>query len=125
LLLWLFGPLRSSAEVHLREPQRAAGVLDLERADVRWFLSTAHADLPFPMEPGVKATFRSITVDGEDVEFSEGFGNLHTRVYQDVLAGRGFGIADARPSVELTSRIRQAAVRPATGRAHPKVATRG
>jgi UDP-N-acetyl-2-amino-2-deoxyglucuronate dehydrogenase len=124
LLLWLFGPIRSS-EVHLREPQRAAGVLELARADVRWFLSTEHADLPFPLQPGAKATFRAITVDGEDVEFSEGFADLHTRVYEEVLAGRGFGIADARPSVELTSQIRQAAVRPATGRAHPKVAVRG
>ncbi|MEP7309698.1 MAG: Gfo/Idh/MocA family oxidoreductase [Acidobacteriota bacterium] len=124
LLLWLFGPIRSS-EVHLREPQRAAGVLDLARADVRWFLSTERADLPFALQPGGKATFRAITVDGEDVEFSEGFADLHTRVYEEVLAGRGFGIADARPSVELTSQIRQAAVRPATARAHPKAAVRG
>jgi UDP-N-acetyl-2-amino-2-deoxyglucuronate dehydrogenase len=119
LLLWLFGSCRSS-EVHVREAQRAAGVLDLERADVRWFLSTERADLPFPLQPGVKSTFRAITVDGEDVEFSEGFGDLHTRVYAEVLAGRGFGIDDARPSVELTSQIRQAVVRPATVPAPPK-----
>jgi UDP-N-acetyl-2-amino-2-deoxyglucuronate dehydrogenase len=118
LLLWLFGPCRSS-EVHVREAQRAAGVLDLERADVRWFLSTERADLPFPLQPGVRSTFRAITVDGEDVEFSEGFGDLHTRVYADVLAGRGFGIDDARPSVELTSQIRRAVVRPAAVAAHP------
>jgi len=124
LLLWLFGPLRSST-VHLREPQRAGGTLDLERADVRWFLSTDQADLPFAPQPGVKTTFRSITVDGEEVEFSEGFADLHTRVYQEVLAGRGFGIADARPSVELSARIRQGEVRPATADAHPKVASRG
>jgi len=68
----------------------------------------------------VKTTFRSITVDGEEVEFSDGFGDLHTRVYEEVLAGRGFGIADARPSVELTSQIRQAIVRPAGREAHPK-----
>jgi UDP-N-acetyl-2-amino-2-deoxyglucuronate dehydrogenase len=124
LLLWLFGPVRSS-KVHVREPQRAAGVLDLDRADVRWFLSTEHADLPQPPQPGAKATFRSIIVDGEDVEFSDGFGALHTRVYEEVLAGRGFGIVDARPSVELTAQIRQAAIRPATAEAHPKVAVRG
>jgi UDP-N-acetyl-2-amino-2-deoxyglucuronate dehydrogenase len=121
LLLWLFGPLVAS-EVHLREPQRAAGVLELARADVRWFLSTDRADLPFPLEPGVKATFRAITVDGEDVEFSDGFGNLHTRVYEEVLAGGGCGIGEARPSVDLTFQIRQAPVQPATGRSHPKVA---
>jgi UDP-N-acetyl-2-amino-2-deoxyglucuronate dehydrogenase len=122
LLLWLFGPLQSS-EVHVREVQRAAGVLALARADVRWFLSTDRADLPFPLRPGVNTTFRSITVDGQDVEFSDGFGDLHTRVYEEVLAGRGFGIADARPSVELTSQIRRAPVRPAGREAHPKVLT--
>ena len=120
LLLWLFGPLQSSI-VHLREPTRAGGVLELARADVRWFLSTESGDLPFAPEPGVRTTFRSITVDGQDVEFSEGFADLHTRVYEDVLAGRGFGIADARPSVALTSQIREAVVKPATADAHPKV----
>ena len=121
LLLWLFGPLQSS-EVHRREPQQAAGVLTLERADVRWFLSTDGADLPFAPEPGAKTTFRSITVDGQEIEFSEGFADLHTRVYEEVLAGRGFGIEDARPSVELTAQIRQATVRPAPAQAHPKAA---
>ncbi len=120
LLAWLFGPVRRS-EVHLREPQRAAGVLELERADVQWFLSTDSMDLPFAREPGVKTMFRSITVDGDEIEFSEGFADLHTRVYEEVLAGRGFGIADARPSVELTSQIRGAAVQAPTADAHPKV----
>ena len=108
LLLWLFGPVRAS-QVHLREAQCAAGVLDLERADVQWFLSTDLRDLPFTPQPGTKTTFRSITVDGDEVEFSEGFADLHTRVYEEVLAGRGFGIADARPSVELAAQIRQSA----------------
>jgi UDP-N-acetyl-2-amino-2-deoxyglucuronate dehydrogenase len=111
--------------VHLREPQRAGGVLELERADVQWFLSTDTADLPFAPQPGVKTTFRSITVDGEEVEFSEGFTDLHTRVYEEVLAGRGFGIADARPSVELTAQIRTAAVVAPGADAHPKVVGRG
>jgi UDP-N-acetyl-2-amino-2-deoxyglucuronate dehydrogenase len=124
LVLWLFGGVRSS-HVHVREPDRASGVLELESADVQWFLSTDAADLPFNPQPGVKTTFRSITVDGEEVEFSDGFGDLHTRVYQEVLAGRGFGIADARPSVELTSAIRQATISPATLAAHPKVARHG
>lgn len=109
LLLWLFGPVLHS-EVHLKEPHKAGGFIELERADVRWFLSTDSADLPFPPEPGIKTTFRSITVDGDEVEFSEGFTDLHTRVYEEILAGRGFGIDDARPSVELTSFIRRANV---------------
>ena len=89
-----------------------AGFLELERARVRWLLSTNVGDLPFAPEPGVKTTFRSITVDGEEIEFSEGFADLHTRVYEEMLAGRGFRIADARPSVELTHRIRQTPCRP-------------
>ena len=105
LLLWLFGPAAESV-VHLREPRRLAGAMELERARVRWFLSTEASDLPFPAEPGVRTTHRSITVDGREVEFSEGFADLHTRIYEEVLAGRGFGIADARPSIVLTSKIR-------------------
>ena len=124
LISWLFGPVTRSVG-HLREPQRAGGVLELERADVQWFLSTDTADLPFAPQPGVKTTFRSITVDGEEVEFSEGFTDLHTRVYEEVLAGRGFGIADARPSVELTAQIRTAAVVAPDADAHPKVTRSG
>ena len=124
LLGWLFGPVQKS-EVHVREANRAAGALELANADVTWFLSTESSDLPFVPQPGVKTTHRSITVDGEEIEFSEGFADLHTRVYEDVLAGRGFGIADARPSVELTSRIRtDQVIAPALG-AHPRVAKRG
>ena len=74
---------------------------------MRWFLSADAADLPFAPEPGAQTTFRSITVDGEELEFSDGFTDLHTRVYEEVLAGRGFGIDDARPSIELTHQIRQ------------------
>ncbi len=105
LLVWLFGPVQNAA-VHLREPKRAAGTLGLANADVRWYLSAESVDLPFPPEPGKRTTFRSITVDGEQLEFSEGFTDLHTRVYEEILQGRGFGVADARPSIELTHRIR-------------------
>ncbi len=105
LLVWLFGHARR-VEVHRREPDRMAGFLELERAEVSWFLSIVGADLPFPIEPGVRSTFRSITVDGREVEFTEGFTDLHTRVYEETLAGRGFGIEDARPSIELVYQIR-------------------
>jgi UDP-N-acetyl-2-amino-2-deoxyglucuronate dehydrogenase len=120
LLAWLFGPVERSI-VHLRDVNRAAGQLALQHADVQWYLSTESSDLPFAPQPGVKTTFRSITVDGEEVEFSEGFTDLHTRVYEEVLAGRGFGIADARPSVELTSQIRSAPIQHAGADAHPMV----
>jgi UDP-N-acetyl-2-amino-2-deoxyglucuronate dehydrogenase len=118
MLLWLFGAVRSS-DVHMREAHKAAGVLQLERASVRWFLSTDAADLPFAAQPGERTTFRSITVDGEEVEFTDGFTDLHTRVYEEILAGRGFGIDDARPSIELVHQIRTSPLRSPAGTVHP------
>jgi UDP-N-acetyl-2-amino-2-deoxyglucuronate dehydrogenase len=121
LLIWLFGR-PTATELHLRQPKRMAGWIALERADVSWFLSAEAGDLPFEAQPGIKTTFRSIVVDGQEVEFSEGFTDLHTRVYEELLAGRGFGISDARPSIELTSSIRQAVVvNKAAGTRHPQL----
>jgi UDP-N-acetyl-2-amino-2-deoxyglucuronate dehydrogenase len=117
LLLWLFGPAHDS-RVHMREPRRAAGMIDLERARVRWFLSVEPRDLPFAPVPG-KATFRSITVDGAEVEFSEGFTDLHTRVYERTMAGHGFGLSDARPSIELANSIRHSPIVAAASEGHP------
>jgi UDP-N-acetyl-2-amino-2-deoxyglucuronate dehydrogenase len=95
--------------------------LQLERAQVRWFLSSDPQDLPFPPEPGKKTTFRSITIDGREIEFTEGFTDLHTRVYEEVLAGRGFGIDEARAAIELVHRIRTAQVTAPIARVHPRV----
>jgi UDP-N-acetyl-2-amino-2-deoxyglucuronate dehydrogenase len=120
LLLWLFGAA-TGCEVHLHEPRRMAGYLELERARVRWFLSTEAADLPFTPQPGTRMTHRSITVDHAEVEFSDGFTDLHTRVYEEVLAGRGFGIDDSRPSIELSHRIRTTAAAPVAGHLHPSL----
>jgi UDP-N-acetyl-2-amino-2-deoxyglucuronate dehydrogenase len=115
LLLWLFGGVEAAA-VSLREPHRAAGQLELARASVSWFLSTDVRDLP---DAAIGArTSRSIEVDGDVVEFSETFDDLHQRVYEEVLAGRGFGIADARPSIELVHRLRHAPVTPGAAAAH-------
>lgn len=105
LLMWLFGSA-TGVEVHRAEPDRFAGRLELANADVTWFLSINARDLPFAPEPGKRTTFRSITVDGEEIEFTEGFTDLHTRVYEETLAGRGFGIDEARASIELVHRIR-------------------
>ena len=123
LLLWLFGGVVAS-EVHHREPRRTAGYLQLERARVRWFLSNDITDLPADTVAGNRTTFRSISVDGAEVEFSDGFTDLHTRVYQEVLAGRGFGIADSRPAIELTHRIRTATPELVASRLHPFAAAR-
>ena len=121
LLIWLFGKPQST-ELHLRDEKRTGGWIALERAEVSWFLSAESTDLPFEPQPGVKTTFRSITVDGQEIEFSEGFTDLHTRVYEETLAGRGFGIDEARPSIELTSVMRQTPVTaPKKGERHPQI----
>ena len=80
------------------------GELTLENADVTWHLSVDKNDLP--AEAGEKTTWRSLTLDGEAFEFSDGFTDLHTAVYQDILNGGGYGLADARPAIELVHRIR-------------------
>lgn len=118
LLVWLFGDLESQS-VHLSDGRRMAGVIRLARARVRWFLSVDARDLPFVAAPGSRSTFRSITVDGQEVEFSEGFADLHTEVYREILAGRGHGIEVARPSVALASAIRRAPVVSPGTDAHP------
>lgn len=115
LLMWLFGPAGRS-EVHVREAKRIAGSLELEKADVSWLLSVDPADLPFDAEPGARTTYRSIAVDGHEIEFTEGFTDLHTRVYEQTLEGKGFRIADARPSIELVHRLRTAPLSPAANR---------
>lgn len=117
LLLWLFGSVRRS-EVHVSEESRIGGALELDRADVLWFLSIDRSDLPASVA-GTRPTYRSITVDGEEVEFSGGFRDLHTRVYEETLAGNGFRISDARPSIELVHDIRTAAATVPLGQAHP------
>lgn len=121
LLMWLFGkPIHK--ELHLKQPNRMAGFLELPGADVQWYLSLDKQDLKnFPEE--IK-THRSITVDGEEVEFSGGFTDLHTRVYKETLAGKGFGIDDARPSIELVHDLRQMAVTDSPkGEIHPLAKT--
>lgn len=120
LLTWLFGPVTRN-EVHQREPRRAAGYLELRRARVRWFLSVDAADLPFTPVPGGQTTLRSITVDGQELEFTEGFTDLHTRVYERVLGGTGAGIDEARASIELAYDIRTRDVQAPGMWAHPKL----
>jgi UDP-N-acetyl-2-amino-2-deoxyglucuronate dehydrogenase len=110
LLMWLFGDAVAT-EVDFREAGRAAGTIALERADVRWLLSVERDDLPAEARSAGAMTHRSIIVDGDEVEFSAGFTDLHTRLYEETLAGRGFGIAETRPSVELVHRLRDVPVK--------------
>ena len=118
LLLWLFGPTANLRMYH-SDNSRMSGFIELEHARVRWFLSVDSQDLPPQAKVAGKTTYRSITVDGKEVEFSEGFTDLHTRVYEETLAGRGFGIAEARPSIELTYAIRTAPISPRDDCTHP------
>jgi UDP-N-acetyl-2-amino-2-deoxyglucuronate dehydrogenase len=105
LLLWIFGKVEG-VEVRRRDAATMEGTLALERATVKWLLSVDPAHLPAGADGKRRDVWRAFTVDGEEVEFSEGFEDLHTRVYREALAGRGFGIDDARPSIDLVHRIR-------------------
>jgi len=118
MIQWLFGDY-DELRVHLDENERMAGFVELEKADVRWFLSVDERDLPFPVKQGEPMTYRSITIDGEEIEFSGGFTDLHTRVYEKTLAGDGFRIEDARSSIELTYQIRNTQVSDIDDSAHP------
>jgi len=121
MLGWIFGSMRSST-VHRRQDDCAAGVLELERARVRWFLSVNSEHLPEAQRAKGQRTYRSITVDGTEVEFSDGFTDLHTVSYREILAGRGYGLQDARPSIEMVQAIRGAPLAALRGEYHPMCA---
>lgn len=118
MLQWLFGK-PGIVKLHLSENKKMSGFVEFERAQVRWFLSVDEKDLPIPIEQGKPKTYRSITVDGEEIEFSGGFTDLHTRVYEQTLAGNGFGLDDTRPSIELAYNIRNTKVSSVDVLAHP------
>lgn len=118
LLIWLFGGVESS-RVYRSDPACMSGFLALERARVKWFLSVDCGDLPEDARRAGRTTYRSITIDGRDVEFTDGFADLHTRVYEEIFAGRGFGIDDARPSIDLVHRIRTSEISQPDGDIHP------
>lgn len=120
LLIWLFGDVQKNI-LHLSDSRRAGGFLELENAEIRWFLSSNREDLPPQAVDAGKPTFRSITVDGEEIQFSEGFTDLHTRVYEETLSGKGFSIADARPSIKLVYDIRNAGINAKDKEFHYKV----
>jgi len=118
MITWIFGKVQGNI-VHLYDSNKAAGFLQLEKARVRWFLSLDSNDLPKMATDKGMRTFRSITVDGNEVEFSGGFTDLHTETYQNILNGNGFGIDDARESIELTDYIRNTKPVGLEGEYHP------
>jgi UDP-N-acetyl-2-amino-2-deoxyglucuronate dehydrogenase len=118
MLSWIFGEVQES-KVHVYEHNKAAGFLQLKKARVRWFLSLDRKDLPPAAVKAGLPTFRSIMVDGEEIEFSGGFTDLHTKSYQYILEGKGFGIAEARNSIEIVHNIRIKRPTGLTGDYHP------
>jgi UDP-N-acetyl-2-amino-2-deoxyglucuronate dehydrogenase len=123
MLHFIFGKLQTNI-VHHNTENSAAGFLEYERARVRWFLSIDANDLPEGVK-GKKPTFRNIDISGEQLEFSEGFTDLHTVSYREILAGQGYGLADARHCVETVNVIRSARPVAATGsEVHPFILAR-
>jgi UDP-N-acetyl-2-amino-2-deoxyglucuronate dehydrogenase len=118
ILTWIFGPLVEST-VHINRPDCAAGFIRLQCAQVRWFLSVNAEHLPDAQKQCGQRTFRSITVDGAEVEFSEGFTGLHTESYRQILVGSGFGLEAARHAVQTVYQIRQSSVSRPGADCHP------
>ena len=121
MLTWIFGAVKSN-KVQLHSHDRAAGVLELEKANVRWFLSINGSTLPKEIKELGQTTYRSITVDTEEVEFSNGFTDLHTESYKQIIAGNGFGIEDARTSIDIVHDIRNQTPTGLVGEYHPLAA---
>ncbi len=106
MLSWIFGEVKENI-VHLKQPDANAGLLRLKNANVRWFLSVNYDYIPEEVKVQGQTTFRSITVEGEEIEFSGGFKDLHTRSYEEILSGNGFGLDEAYGSIDIVSQIRK------------------
>ena len=119
MLSWVFGNVQENV-VHLREKNKAAGYLEFENARVRWFLSIDEEDLPKEVKEKNQRTFRSISIDDEELEFSEGFTELHTKSYQKILLNEGFGLEEVRSSIEIVHAIRNQEIAQ-LGEKHPFV----
>ena len=105
MLIWIFGSVKNVV-VNQLKPDHASGYLELEKARVNWFLSINYDHLPVDIKSTNKRTFRTLSLEGKEIEFSEGFTDLHTRSYEEILQGNAFGLKDARPSIELVYDIR-------------------
>jgi UDP-N-acetyl-2-amino-2-deoxyglucuronate dehydrogenase len=120
MLSWVFGSLKKNI-VHLHEHDRAAGYLEFNNARVRWYLSINYENIPVEVRNSGKRTFRSLSVDGESFEFSDGFTELHTQSYQNILAGNGFPLMEAKTAIEIVHDIRTQTPTGAKGDYHPFV----
>ncbi|MFD2726747.1 Gfo/Idh/MocA family oxidoreductase [Hyunsoonleella rubra] len=118
MLIWIFGDVIKST-VHLMEHDRASGFLQLKGANIRWFLSINPETLPNHIKEVGQRTFRAITIDKEELEFSSGFTDLHTKSYQHILSGQGFGVEESLKSIELAHSLRHTQNSPIIGEFHP------
>lgn len=118
MLAWIFGEVKENV-VHVHSHDRAAGYLQLERARVRWFLSINEEVLPKEVQAKGQRTYRSITIEGEELEFSDGFTDLHTLSYREIMNGNGFGMEEARQAVEIVYEIRNSEPIGLKGEYHP------
>lgn len=124
MLHFVYGRVQENI-VHLNTPTKAAGYLEYERARVRWFLSVDVADVPEVERAKGKRTYRAVTADGENLEFSDGFTELHTKIYEDILSGGGFGVEENRVAIETVATIRNAPTVPVGPLTHPFVGAQG
>ncbi len=118
MLSWIFGEVKSS-QVHLSQNDKAAGYLELEKARVRWVLSIDENMLPDNIKAKGQRTYRSIKMENEEIEFSDGFTDLHTESYRHILNGQGFGLKEARSSIQTVYNIRNASPIGIVGDYHP------
>lgn len=118
MLTYIFGEVKEN-HVHLYRPEVNAGLLSLKHAKVRWFLSVDTHYLPEDVKKRGERTYRSIRIDGEEIEFSNGFTDLHTKSYEEIVVERGFGIEEARSSVEIISTVRESHLKGLKGEFHP------
>lgn len=118
MLVWIFGDVKF-LQIHHKDERKIGGYLELSRANVRWFLSLDVGDAPKDTRYAGKSTYRSLTMNGEEIEFSDGFTDLHTMVYQDILSSGGFGLEDARASINLAYQIRHAEAVGVKEHSHP------
>jgi UDP-N-acetyl-2-amino-2-deoxyglucuronate dehydrogenase len=122
MLSWIFGDVKQNV-VHLLEKDKAAGYLELEKARVRWFLSIDSKDIPREVGKNGQRTYRSITVDGNEIEFSGGFTDLHTISYEKILEGSGFGLEAGRTAIQTVYNIRNSTPKGLKGDYHPLLKT--
>jgi UDP-N-acetyl-2-amino-2-deoxyglucuronate dehydrogenase len=122
MLTWVFGKMKENT-VHVLESAKAGGFLQLEHANIRWFLSIDYDDIPEDVRKSGKRTYRSLLMGQQEIEFSDGFSDLHTEMYREIIAGRGYGLMDAKQSINIVCNIRNSAPVGLMGDYHPILKT--